>query len=337
MAATDLTAAGVNPGPELLAVRRAVVKNLADMDVTALALVACSGGADSLALAAGSSISGRRVGAVIIDHGLQGASASTAAIAADQCRGLGLDPVVVRTVEVGPQGGPEAAARTARYEALRQVAMESGAKALLLGHTLDDQAETVLLRLARGSGARSLSAMAAVDGDLRRPLLDLRRHTVRAACAQAGLEPHEDPHNADGRYTRSRLRQHGLPALVADLGEQVILGLARSASSLREDNQALDGWADRIPLRETGSAVITVSIADLEALPQAVRSRVIRRMALTAGCPGASLLREHLLAVSALVTNWHGQGPVDLPGGVRAARTSGRLVLEQASGRHCAR
>lgn len=334
---------GLNPGPELLAVRRAVLKNLADVDAADLVLVACSGGADSLALAAGASISGRRVGAVIVDHGLQDASARTAAIAADQCWELGLAPVIVRTVEVGLEGGPEAAARAARYEALRQAADQSGATALLLGHTLDDQAETVLLRLARGAGARSLSAMAAVDGDLRRPLLDLRREVVRTACAQAGLESHEDPHNADDRYARSRLRQRGLPALVADLGDQVILGLARSAASLRDDNEALDSWADRIPIdtRTDGStaapATISVSIADLDPVPQAVRARVIRRMALAAGCPGASLLRGHLLAVSALVTNWRGQGPVDLPGGVRAARESGSLVLDRASGRHSAR
>ncbi len=321
-------------GPALLAVRRAVVASLADLPEDSLALVACSGGADSLALAAGAALSGRRVGAVVVDHGLQADSADTAHRAAAQCRGLGLDPVVLRRVEVGGQGGPEAAARTARYAALREVADQQAAAAILLAHTLDDQAETVLLRLARGSGARSLAAMAAVDADLRRPLLGLRRELVRAACEEAGLEPHADPHNTDARYARSRLRQHGLPALVEDLGDSVVLGLARSAAALRDDNEALDGWAAQVPVEH--AAAVSARVADLEALPAAVRLRVIRRMALLAGSPAAALTREHLLSAQALVADWRGQGPVDLPGGVRAGRESGRLVLQPAPGRNSA-
>jgi tRNA(Ile)-lysidine synthase len=319
-----------------LAVRRAVVSNLADLDADALLLVACSGGADSLALAAGASMSGRRVAAVVVDHALQLGSAGIAEIAAHQCRSLGLDPVVLRRVDVNGGGGPEAAARTARYEALRQVAADVGATALLLGHTLDDQAETVLLRLARGSGARSLSAMSTVDGDLRRPLLNLRRSLVRTACVQAGLEPHEDPHNNDERYARSRLRHHALPALVSDLGDAVVLGLARSAASLRDDNEALDAWAQGVRVA-AGTGPVTASIADLVGVPRAVRLRVIRRMALTAGSPASAIMREHLLAVDALISRWHGQGPVNLPGGVHAVRTSGSLVLDRAPGRHSAR
>jgi len=317
-------------------VRRAVVHCLADIDPDELVLVACSGGADSLALAAGASLSGRRLGAVVIDHALQADSGPAAAAAAAQCRSLGLEPVIVRRVEVGDRGGPEAAARAARYAMMRAVAVELGARALLLGHTLDDQAETVLLRLARGSGSRSLSAMAAVDGDLRRPLLELRRTTVRGACAEAGLIAHEDPHNADDRYARARLRHHGLPALVADLGDQVVVGLARSAASLRDDNEALDQWADGVDLEVTPHAVVA-DVAILQSLPQAVRRRVLRRMALAGGCPGAALTREHVVAVDRLLTRWRGQGPADLPGGVRAARESGSLVLRNTSGRHDAR
>ncbi len=326
----------MRPGPALLAVRRAVVRSLADIDAGELVLVACSGGADSLGLAAGAAISGHRVGAVVIDHGLQEGSGPTAATAAEQCRALGLEPVVLRRVDVGDRGGPEAAARTARYAMMRSVALDLGAHTLLLGHTLDDQAETVLLRLARGSGARSLSAMAPVDGDLRRPLLELRRETVRAACSEAGLVAHEDPHNADDRFARARLRHHGLPALVTDLGDRVVFGLARSAASLRDDNQALDQWADGVDVElSAGAACAEVEI--LAPLPQAVRRRVIRRMALAAGCPGAALTREHVVAVDTLVTRWRGQGPTDLPGGVRAARESGSLVLRDTSGRHDAR
>jgi len=326
----------VNDRTALLAVRRAVVANLADCDPSALVLVACSGGADSLALAAGAAISGHRVGAVVVDHGLQAGSADIASTAAAQCHDLGLHPVVTRRADVGSRGGPEAAAREARYRAMRQVASELDATSLLLAHTLDDQAETVLLRLARGSGARSLAGMSPVDGDLRRPLLGLRRETVRAACTQAGLTAHEDPHNADARYARSRVRHHSLPALVEDLGDHVVLGLARSAASLREDNAALDAWADRVDV-ESSTAQVTASIRSLEEIPPAVGVRVIRRMALQAGCPGAAITREHLLSVFTLVTAWRGQGPIDLPGGVRARRESGSLVLHRASGRRSAR
>ena len=320
-------------GPATLAVRKAVVDALADLPSDVAVLVAVSGGADSLALAAGAAICGRPVAAAVVDHGLQAGSAQVAEAAAAACTRLGLSPVSVRRVGVGGAGGPEAAARTARYAALREVATELGAAAILLAHTLDDQAETVLLRLARGSGARSLSAMAPVDGDLRRPLLGLRRDLVRRACAETGLQPHEDPHNSDPRFARARLRQHGLPAVVADLGDQVVLGLARSAALLREDNAALDAWAQEVPLADP----VTADVTRLADLPTAVRMRVVRRLALAAGCPASSLSREHLLAADALVTRWRGQGPVDLPGGVRAARESGRLVLDRAPGRDSAR
>lgn len=294
---------------ELLAVRKAV----ADC-IDGSAVVACSGGADSLALAAAAAMLAWPMRAAVIDHGMQPDSAEVTAVAADQCASLGLE-VMVRRVVVDGSGGPEAAARTARYAALREVAQ---GQPILLAHTLDDQAETVLLRLARGSGSRSLQAMAPVQGDLRRPLLWLRRAVVRKACADAGLAAHEDPHNTDDRYARSRLRHHGLPALVEDLGESAVLGLARSAAAVREDNEALDAWAD---------SLITDDVAVLAGLPSAVRLRIIRRLALTAGCPAGALTRDHLLTTSGLVTAWRGQGPIDLPGGVRAWRESGRLVL----------
>lgn len=316
----------------MLSVRKAVLDSVADLDPEGLLLVACSGGADSLALAAGAAICGRPVGAVVVDHALQDDSAAVAHAAAKQCEALGLDPVLVIRVQVGSAGGPEAAARTARYEALTAAATEHSAVAVLLAHTLDDQAETVLLRLARGAGARSLSAMAPVEGLWRRPLLGMRRDKVRAAAD--GLSAHEDPHNDDPRFARSRLRAHGLPALTADLGDSVVLGLARSASALRDDNAALDQWAQQVGFT-TGGAV-TVDLSDMAGLPTAVRIRVIRRMALAAGCPGGSLLREHLMSVDALVGAWRGQGPVDLPGSVRARRESGRLVMQRPPGRDSA-
>jgi tRNA(Ile)-lysidine synthase len=300
---------------ELLAVRKAVADAL-----DGPAVVACSGGADSLALAAAAAMLPWPMAAAVIDHGLQCGSDEVARNAAEQCRSLGLT-ATARRVEIGADGGPEAGARTARYAALREIA---DGRPIVLAHTLDDQAETVLLRLARGSGARSLQAMSAHEGDLVRPLLGLRRALVRRACLDAGLAPHEDPHNVDERFARSRLRHHGLPALVDDLGDGVVLGLGRSAALLREDNAALDGWAD---------AVLTDDVEVLAGLPRAVLVRVLRRLALDAGCPGAALTREHLIAVAALVEAWRGQGPIHLPGGVLAARKSGRLVLHRAAGR----
>lgn len=310
--------------PDLLAVRKAVLDNLVDVPVDAPVLVACSGGADSLALAAGAAMLPRPVAAAVIDHGLQAGSRGVAQTAAEACRVLGLQPVVLRTVQVGQDGGPEAAARSARYAALRQIAGELDAVAILLAHTLDDQAETVLLRLARGSGSRSLSAMAPVAGDLRRPLLGLRRSQVRKACADAGLPAFEDPHNADDRFARARLRHHGLPGLVEDLGDGVVSGLARSAELLRQDNDALDAWACGV---DYGSDPVRVDVGQIGTLPVAVLHRVLRRMALAAGCPAGSLTSGHVRSVAALVHSWRGQGPVDLPGGVRAARKSGTLVL----------
>lgn len=300
---------------ELLAVRKAVADVL-----NGPAVVACSGGADSLALAAAAAMLPWPMAAAVIDHGLQEGSQDVAQEAARQCRDLGLT-VTLRTVVVGDAGGPEAAARSARHAALREIA---AGRPILLAHTLDDQAETVLLRLARGSGARSLQAMATVDGDLVRPLLGLRRSIVRQACVDAGLTPHEDPHNTDDRYARVRVRQHGLPALVEDLGDSVVLGLARSAALLREDNAALDQWAQ---------AAHTDDVNALGLLPRAVLLRVVRQLALQSGCPGAALTREHLVAVAALIDDWRGQGPIHLPGGVQAVRESGRLVLHTAAGR----
>ncbi|WP_432491743.1 tRNA lysidine(34) synthetase TilS [Kineococcus gypseus] len=297
----------------------------------ALVLAACSGGADSLALAAALAFeaprAGLRAGAVGVDHGLHPGSAAVARAAATACAGLGLDPVLTSRVDVGRSGGPEAAAREARYAALRAAADASGAVAVLLGHTLDDQAETVLLGLARGSGTRSLAGMPAVRGPFRRPLLGLPRATVRAACAAQGLRPWEDPANADRRLARARVRHEALPALEAALGPGVAAALARSARALREDADALDELAaQRDPFR-AGAA----PLPELLAAPAALRRRWLRRAALAAGSPAGALSAAHVDALEALVLRWRGQGPVHLPGGARGHRACGRLVLTPAA------
>jgi tRNA(Ile)-lysidine synthetase-like protein len=331
------------------AVRSAVTDAVADLPDGALVLVACSGGPDSLALAAGLAfVADRaarrdarraadrsdgtlplRAGAVVVDHGLQPGSADAAASAADACRRLGLDPVLVVRVDVVGPGGPEAAARTARYEALEKAATGAGAAAVLLGHTLDDQAETVLLGLARGSGARSLAGMPVVRGLLRRPLLGLRRADTVAACAALGLTPWQDPTNAadhPASGTRSQVRDRALPVLEEVLGPGVATALARTADQLREDADALDALAAALVVRATAEPA-GLDCATLAAAPDAVRRRALRAAAVAAGCPAGALHRTHVLALDALVVGWHGQGPAALPGGLVGRRAYGRLVV----------
>jgi tRNA(Ile)-lysidine synthase len=321
----------------LVPLRTAVRACLDDLPPGSLVLVALSGGPDSAALAAAAGLEaprrGWRAGAVVVDHALQPGSADVAEAAAALGRRLGLDPVVVERVEVaaGPgAGGPEAAARDARYLALAAVADRLAASAVLLGHTLDDQAETVLLGLARGSGARSLSGMAPVAGRYRRPLLGLRRGAVRAAAA--GLPTADDPHNADPRYARARVRHDALPTLEAALGPGVAEALARSAALLRADADTLDALADEAlgALRATRSPHADgVGVEVVGGLPEGVRTRVLRRLAIEAGVPAGRLTREHVLALDRLVADPRTAGPVALPAGVEAVRSYGRLRLRR--------
>jgi tRNA(Ile)-lysidine synthase len=250
--------------------------------------------------------------------------------------------VLAVRVEVTGPGGPEGAARAARYGALARAAEPLGAH-VLLGHTLDDQAETVLLGLGRGSGPRSIAGMAGVDGYYRRPLLGLRRATTQDACAALGLDPWDDPHNADPAFQRARIRHEALPLLEDVLHGGVAEALARTAGLLGDDLAALDAWADQVVRASTGqempaggqlsspSQVVRAStgqempaggqleVGALAELPRAVRTRVLR-----AWC-GLPLSAERTAALDALVTDWHGQGPVALPGGHRVARQDNRL------------
>jgi tRNA(Ile)-lysidine synthase len=326
--------------PAIADVRRAVRECLEQAGIQAddLVLVACSGGADSLALAAAAAFegprfsgragesSGVRVGAVVIDHGMQPGSAEIAAETAHKLSVLGLYPVEIRTVNVGTDGGPEAAARTARYAAIDKVAAETGANAVLLGHTLNDQAETVLLGLARGSGGRSLNGMAAVSGNYLRPLLGITRQTTEAFCTDSGLEPWHDPMNKDQAYTRVRVRENLMPALEAELGPGIAEALARTAETLREDEEvlaelALDAYKRVAQERATR---IDIGVAEFRALPLAIRHRVIALAAVVLQAP--MLARVHILAVDALVDDWHGQKPLTLPG-IRVERTGETIAL----------
>ncbi len=295
-------------------------------------LVACSGGPDSLALAAVAAyfarrghVGGRRVsvGAVVVDHQLQPGSAGVAATAAAALRDLGLSPVEIRTVEVAATGmGPEAAARDARHTALEAAAEAANASVILLGHTLDDQAEQVLLGLARGSGTRSLAGMRPLRGRLLRPFLGLRRADTLAICAAEGLEPWHDPSNADPAFARSRTRVEVLPLLEEKLGPGVAESLARTAAILQLDADYLEGVANDTFARLQEQSGSTVSLPEeaLRALAPAVRFRVIARAAAAVG--GQQPSYQRLLAAEALLRRQGSAGPVELPGGVSVYRLS---------------
>ncbi|WP_446217300.1 tRNA lysidine(34) synthetase TilS [Micromonospora sp. IBHARD004] len=321
--------------PPVAAVRVAVRRVLTGLTGDGPVLVACSGGADSLALAAATAFVaprlGRRAGLVTVDHGLQPGSAERAAGVARWAAGIGFDPVDAVPVTVaGRPGGPEAAAREARYQALVASARRHDAAALLLGHTRDDQAETVLLALARGGGPRGLAGMPErreLDGvPLLRPLLDVGRDDTRKACAALGLTSWEDPHNADPAYARSRVRADVLPALARALGPAVLDNLARTARLVAADNAALDELA-AAALAAARSARGGLAVDALAGLLPAVRTRVLHAWARELGASPAALSHRHVTALDALVTGWHGQGAVHLPGGLGVARHEGRLTL----------
>jgi len=279
--------------------------------------VAVSGGADSLALLhalrALAGPRGWRLAVVTVDHGLRPGSAADAAFVADHAKALGL-PAQVRTL--GPadldqyrQAGPEGAARAARYGALWPAADELGCRWLATGHTLDDQAETVLLQLLRGAGPDGLAGMAVRGGRLLRPLLGARRAETRACCAAIGLEWREDPTNAGDGPLRNRVRQRLLP-LLEELRPGATRALARTAALAADERDWLDQlvaatlaatlaggvdgqapsdppWAtlpDGAPTAR-GAGTARLDPEALAGLPVALARRVVRAAARQAGRP----------------------------------------------------
>jgi tRNA(Ile)-lysidine synthase len=339
----------VGPHPAVAAIRHAVRASLSALTPGDLVIAACSGGADSLALAAAVAFEAPKLGilagGITIDHGLQPGSADQAARVTAVLTELGLSPALAARVDVAAPGsgdtyqGPEAAARSARYAALTAAASEAattaGAAWIMLGHTLDDQAETVLLGLGRGSGARSLAGMAPASGRYLRPLLRIRRAQTVAACTALGLVTWDDPQNCDPAFTRTRVRRELMPAMEAGLGPGVAEALARTADLLRADADALDAIAAAEADRLGGPAAMLADgwPADLIArLPEAIRHRVLRFAALAAGCPPGALSQRHVASLDELVTDWHGQRWADLPGGIRCLRRYGRLLFTSAGG-----
>jgi tRNA(Ile)-lysidine synthase len=286
--------------------------------------VALSGGPDSLALA-GVAAALLPTTALIVDHGLQAGSAAIASAAQRQAEELGCVDAQVLCVQVGADGGPEGAARIARYRALQTARRD---RPVLLAHTLDDQAETVLLGLGRGSGARSIAGMRPYDPPWCRPLLGVRRSVTHAACTELGLSAWQDPHNADRRFTRTRLRHEVLPLMEEVLGGGVAEALARTATALREDTELVDAL---IAQAMTGSATTEgLDTRALAALPDPVRRGVIRSWLLAGGAIG--LTDKQIRGVDRLITAWRGQGGVAVGSTLRdqrlvAGRSGGLLTL----------
>ena len=372
MCADASSLVGANPRGSLracsLAVRSSLTSFIDEAGAPPALVVGLSGGADSLALALTTIDVAARAGipviTVTVDHGLREGSAEEARRVADLAASLGAR-AVVETVTVDGPGGPEGAARDARRAALRAVGVREGAP-ILLGHTMDDQAETVLLRLARGSGPSSLRAIAPLSREADgvtwlRPLLTLRRSDTEGACAQAGLAPVHDPTNdvdgpwraADGSpLRRSALRHEAIPALASALGVDPVPALARTAALCAEDDDALSDRARELTAAARvaaarvaaarvaddtdpgdGGGPVALAVASLCGAPRAVRTRALREGAQVAGI--RALSSTHVDAIDDLVVAWRGQGPIHLPGGLafRVGRGAHARIAFVARGR----
>ncbi|MFZ9360823.1 MAG: tRNA lysidine(34) synthetase TilS, partial [Candidatus Nanopelagicales bacterium] len=301
--------------------QNAVNNLLKDFEPADNILVACSGGADSLALAWTSQVVTKRIGlnliAVIIDHQLIKESSQVAQDAKKKCEDFGIEKVVIKQIEVKDDNdGLEAAARKARYEAFEELVNEFNAKAVLLAHTQDDQAETMLMRLTRGSGAKSLSAMKEVSGKYLRPFLHIRKQVLVDALEKENISYWQDPANTNYKFLRAKVRHELMPKLIEVLGDSAIDSLDRSSELLKEDNEALESLA----LESYEKLNKELKVQELEKLPTAIRKRVIKIAALNSGVTPGPFSFEHIEAIDALVTNWRGQGNVDLPGFIQASR-----------------
>ena len=293
-------------------------------------LIAVSGGADSLALASATLFESKKlklaVATVSIDHGLQKNSSKVTEQTLEKLQQIGFVECWSKKVKVGSKGGPEAAARDARYQALESIRAESDSDFIVLGHTANDQAETVLLGLTRGSGSRSLSGMSVKTGKLLRPLLSIERSTTVQFCKDERISAWQDPQNKDLKFLRVRIRKVILPFLEKQLGSAVFNNLIRTGSQLQEDDQYLSDVANRAfkKIAKTSSQVVTLGHAELLKLPEAIRNRVIKS-AIDYFAVDSS--RTHVLAVADLVLNWHGQKPLALPG-VRVERKGKTITLK---------
>ncbi len=310
----------MNNPPILL--QNAVSNLLKDFEPADLILVGCSGGADSIALVWSASVVCKRLnlnlGVVIVDHQLIAESNQVAENTKKQCAEFGINQIIVKKIKVVLENeGLESAARKARYEAFEEVIKDTNAKALMLAHTQDDQAETMLMRLTRGSGAKSLSAMSEVSGKYLRPFLHVRKFEIKDALEKEDIKYWNDPANSNSDFLRVKVRNELIPKLIEVLGDSVVEALDRTSMLLKNDNDILDQIALN-HYQENRQLLIS----KLEDLPSAIRTRVIKLAALDAGVNPGPFSFEHIEAIDALVTNWHGQSHIDLPGFVQASRVN---------------
>ncbi len=312
----------------IVSIRNAVRPHLNQLEAGDSFIVAVSGGADSLALAYALLLESRTLAlrpiAVTIDHQLQENSDIQAEKVSKQLKEMGYVEVIIKKVVVTSDSNLEALARDVRYQALDEIREEAQAEKIFLGHTFNDQAETVLLGLARGSGARSLSAMAEINNQYIRPLLAITREETERACRELGVDIWSDPHNFNNEFTRVRVRREVIPYLEEHLDPGISRALVRSAAQLRDDADALDSWADR---EIEGLDLASLDCEFLTSLPKAIRTRILRAAALSAGTTPGTLTFEQIGAMDALVCAWKGQGALALSGGVKVERISGRLSL----------
>lgn len=319
----------VGPHPDVAAIRIAVRDWLEKYGEHRTDVwVAISGGADSMALLAALIFHGRdgvlKIHAMTVDHQLQHGSAQRAEAVAAQALSMGSTSAQVATVALDGSSNMEAAARRARYAALRTLCDGSQ---YLLGHTLDDQAESVLMGLGRGSGPRSIMGMAPYGEERGRPLLGIRRSQTRAACDALIVAVWDDPHNDDPRFTRVRIRNEALPLLEDILGGGVVAALGRTAAMLQQDEMALTEAADRL---RTALAQITegggLDCSLLGQLASGMRTRVLK-LWLERNHGRGNLTSAHVNAVDELITSYHGQGPVYLPGGATVERARETILM----------
>ena len=320
---------------QLWEVRKAVRPWLIEKNQTYL--FGCSGGTDSLALAAALFLESKEntVIPVVVDHGLQSDSAKVAANTVSELEKIGFTKVECAKANVQIVDGLEASARRARYEVFNSFIQNYNPKYFFLAHTLNDQAENVILGLVRGSGTRSLSGMAEQNGRFIRPLLNLSRAETEAACIEANLNPWNDPHNLDERFTRVKIRKNVIPNLMENLGDKVVDSLARSAHLMRIDADALDELANNFWQEHKASFQtqnkIQIEVAKLSALNLAIRNRVLRLAIYEVGARSGSISADMLFGVEELISDWHGQGVISLPGNVKVLRDSGTIILSQSN------
>lgn len=322
--------------PQMADVRRAVRETLASVNPgpNELVLAAVSGGGDSLALAAALAFEAPRLnlraGAVVVDHQLQKGSEEVAARAVKTLTELGLERVEMRKVEVQNSGlGLEGSARDARYQALEEVRHQLAASWVLLGHNLEDQAESVLLGLTRGSGLKSIAGMERVDRERRlvRPLLGISRAELRQACQDQGIEYWDDPHNSDQSFKRVRIRTL-MQTMESELGPGLPGALSRTAEIASESEEFLTAEARKVMEKAKGKGSARSVSYEVSALAEAhlaVRNKALFLIAQGVGAQDIS--RAQVLGVEELISNWHGQKMVQLSG-ITVERVGDQLVFK---------